>query len=186
MPVICISLSEAIVSLLLGVVGSLVASLAYTLTLFRLATPKIEIGEKVALNNGEYRFKIINKCTWSKLYDVQANIFLVKYTIRKNGKRDVHLEGRDLVRSSTFFMEGFKEGNKSDSALHVSQFRSIDERLDKDLAIENQHIQLQIIVRHGITGFVRVFNKTFEKGDIIEGIFAFGNSCEITTPPKVN
>lgn len=128
-----------------------------------------------------YVFKIINK-SWFSAFDIQLELFkLEPYRVSAKGINN-RIKAVDLKLNEIKHIPPYsttKKCNKRSFAPHAVLFRT-DEILEEILKKEGETLQLQITLRHGLTGLSRVYQKDYITINHIKvGQFKFGNSLEI-------
>lgn len=128
-----------------------------------------------------YVFKIINQSIFSG-FDVQLELFVLQqYRVEAKGINNrikiVPLKVNEIKHIAPYVST--KTCNKTSFAPHAVMFRT-NENLDDIVKSEQRTLQLQITLRHGLTGLSRVYQKDYiGVNDIKSGIFKFGNSLKV-------
>ena len=175
-------------SFLLGLLGNIIASFLFLLIILWFLRPKISICSQIAKQShaidGEsvaYFFKVINKSVFDA-FDIQLK--LSKMEQIKVDRAGINERITDLslkhneIKHIMPYMSSRKCKNRN-YAKHAILFRTF-EPLEDILKNENETLELQITVRHGLTGLSRVYKSVYvDSADIIKGSFEFGNSLNI-------
>ena len=176
-------------SFLFNVFCGMFSAIAFLFFVLYLLRPKILISEFICKQQNQFEndpkyifvFKIINNSNFSA-FDIQLELFrLEEYRVTPKG-RNIRIKLIPLVVSNIKHIPPYirtKVCNKTSSAPHAVMFRTI-ENLENILNIESQTLQLQITLRHGLTGLSRVYQKDYINiNNIKSGQFKFGNNLEV-------
>lgn len=180
---------DFILSFLFNVLCDMVAAFAFLFFVLYILRPRIAISDCIAKQENTYDkstqyvyiFKIYNQSLFSA-FDLQFELFQQtqyradKYGINQiNHPLNLHVSGvKHLPRYHSSRM-----CKKTSFAKHAYLFRT-GEDLEQILRDDSKTIQLQIVLRHGLTGLSRVYKKDYINiNDIKTGKFKFGNSCNI-------
>ena len=178
-------LTTAITSFLIGLTGSLLASRLFLLYIFKYKQPNIEISKLIAkeIVDGEicYWFKVINKSSTGG-FDIQFT--LEKRIEEPYGENQKHENLERIPLCTSYFSEISKFANDSEisktgTASHAIQVKTTE---DLEAILEDKHnaLQLQVFVKHGLSGLPKSFPRHFvNKSYIVNGTFNFGNSLTI-------
>jgi hypothetical protein len=177
---------DYLINFLLGVAGSLIASILFLYYILTYLRPQIKISPVIAHYKdltipGErrYYFKMINLSRYDA-FDLRFRVCELIRIPAGNGK--MHEQRKDMrVRF--------------DHMAHVPKFRKIKDGetfaphalivtcLDDLLPIlddDNKCVELQVTLRHGLTGLARVFQYEYGNSSVVKnGIFDFGNHLTI-------
>jgi hypothetical protein len=176
-----LSAGQFLLSALIGVLSSMMASLVVWLLLFRVR-PKIDISPVIARTtgpNGEisFRVKIVNK-TRRPAIDLQASIYLD--TLRKVPNGDVHMLHKLPLKSTAGFMlHGY---NKKDSDARYARRLLIEDDIDATW-LDDQHasIVMRLFARDGMSGAFQQCEQIYRlKREIKDGSFHWGDSFEVS------
>ncbi|RYE35828.1 MAG: hypothetical protein EOP42_05545 [Sphingobacteriaceae bacterium] len=176
-------------TILINILCSIVASFLFLFIVLYSLRPKISISsiiskQKNSFDEGfdfTYAFKIINQSVFSG-FDVQLELFsLQQYRVEAKGINN-RIKSIPLKISEIKHLPPYvrtKTCNKTSFAPHAVMFRT-NENLEEIVKNESKTLQLQITLRHGLTGLSRVYQKDYINLDDIKlGEFRFGNSLEI-------
>lgn len=177
-------------NILISLAVNLVSSFVFLYLVLYMLRPKISICNQIVRQKSEipgeanrdtYVFKIVNKSMFDA-FDIQLELFSLKQIkVTSNGinERSVPLSLKlKEIKHIPPYMKT-RVCKKRSYAKHAVLFRSFED-IDSILKDENQTIQLQITLRHGLTGLSRVYKTDYiSHDDIIEGQFEFGNSIGI-------
>lgn len=167
-------------ALLFGIVISIIGSVAFLVLLWMLK-PNIKLAERVAQTEDEegnemYLFKIINNSRFFALYNIEVNLFKVTQETVEGGlnSRFDHLE----VKKNRITRIPHK--SKKDSDAFYAQILTCREPLSDHLRRNNTYIELQIMARHALSGFSKVFDAKFHTQACVEnGRFAHGDNLSV-------
>lgn len=175
-------------SFLLGLLGNIISSFLFLLAVLWLLRPKISVCSQIAMQKnaieGEpvaYFFKIVNKSLFDA-FDIQLELSKMEHIkVSKEGINeritDVELKHNEIKHIMPYMTTS--KCKKRNYAKHAILFRSF-QNLSDILKNENETLELQITLRHGLTGLSRVYKSAYiDSNDIIEGTFEFGNSLNI-------
>ena len=176
-----------LISFVIGFIGSLLASVIFLFFILQYLRPTIKISDYIAyfedLNNkDEYRyyFKFVN---WSihSAFDVRVRVCELIRWPAENGK--LHEQRKDLSLRTSFLahVPKFKKTNSESHnlATHAVVITCLDD-LKPILKDRNKCIEIQIILRHGLTGLGKVFKHEYsESSKVKSGMFDLGNKLTI-------
>lgn len=174
---------EALLSLALGVVGSLVASL-FWLFLIRSVKPKVDVTPHIVeeLNNIEggsmstFSFKILNRRTRA-VVDLQFELALIRPRRTKGGT----VLARRLLRLKGMPPLVILGRARNDEDAHNAYRARTDERI-RDLLNEHpdSFIRFRVFARDELSGIGRVFETQYHEPDcdIKKGKFARGQTFD--------
>ena len=178
-----------ITTILINIVCSIIASTIFLFIVLYTLRPKIDISHYISkqLNTFDnipasvYMFKIINKSFFSA-FDIHLELFkMEQYRVTATGN-NYRIKVVPLIISNIKHLPPFKSTGsckKTSLAPHCTLFRTT-EPLEELLVKENDTLQLQITLRHGLTSLSRVYRKDYiSTKDIKTAPFTFGNSLEI-------
>ncbi len=170
-----------IVGILAGIVSSIIASYIFLYHFLTKKVPIIEISDYISKkvhpdDSVEYRFKIVNK-TNAPVYDVTLDAYFLTPT-GSDGGQNLLIEVIK-VNNNTYTHVPCKKKNDN-NALHAVQVRCND-KIEEKWSNPSMYLRLEVIGKHEISGFSKVFVKDFHSKNIIKnGQFKFGNNLEIT------
>jgi len=175
--------------ILINISCNIIASIAFLFLVLYTLRPKILICHYISKQPNAfeidlpstYVFKIVNKSRFSA-FDIQLELFkLEQYRVTARGINN-RIKAVPLIIDEIKHIPPFKSNknsNKSSFAPHAILFRT-NCKLEEILIKETETLQLQITLRHGLTGLSRVYQKDFiTLNDIKIGQFKFGNSIDI-------
>ncbi len=176
---------------LIGFGSSLAASFSFLYFILYRMRPKIVISPHISkrpnpFDEGTpfmYVFKIVNK-SFHPAFDASIELYELHHYPAEDGKEDDKLNVRYIplrLKKSHFARIPSKKGYKKSSvyAEHCILFRSL-ENLELILREESKSVQLQITLRHGLTGLSRCFTKNYVGiSKIKDKPFPFGDNVEI-------
>jgi hypothetical protein len=179
-----ITTDELKISLIIGIISSLIASGLFLALLFCLR-PRISISSKIArvtTPEGEKRFviKVVNR-SFYKLIDVNVE-FVILIPRTTSGGNNLKLEKLTLINDKIWFID--KRDNylstKSKYASYAVQFTCKDD-LDEKWNSDGSSAHFKVICRHVLSGFSSVCTQQFfdKPTDIVTGRFKHGKCLEI-------
>jgi hypothetical protein len=172
------------IELLGGVIGSFI----FLWIVLLMLRPHIKIGDKIAkqanIFDGEseftFLFKIIN-CSIYDAFEIELELFEVYMFPAFPSGTNSRLTAIELKRKQLRQIPRWRKIKKKNAHLadHCVSFRTnVD--LEKILKDESKSLQLQITLKHGLTGLSRVYRVNYpSKRCIQEGEFRFGHSFEV-------
>ncbi|SOD40397.1 hypothetical protein [Nitrosovibrio sp. Nv4] len=165
-------------NLLVGIVGSLVASLVFLIALFSLR-PKIVFSPYIAnqskADEAMYGFKLINKSRFP-LTHVEFQLTLITPKAVPNG---VVLRNRliPLTKGNVFEVGGY---SRKDKDAHYAIRVGTPEDLCSVCESEGQYLYFTVVAQHSLSGFSGVFTKYYyPKSDIKRGHHEFGSGLDV-------
>lgn len=180
---------DVFLSFLFNVVCSMVAAFAFLFFVLYVLRPSISITDCICKTKNVYDdsseyvyvFKIYNKSFFSA-FDLQFELFKQTQTrVNQHGINQIN-QALSLHVSGVKHLDAHASNRKCKNthyAKHAYLFRT-HEDLEQILSDDNQTIQLQIVLRHGLTGLSRAYKKDYiNLKDVKSGKFNFGNSTEI-------
>lgn len=169
--------------LLTGFITSVFTSVFFYLFLWTLK-PDIQISPGIAeytlpTRDGPvtvYGFKVINKAWIHKAVDVQCELLLLE-DVNTDGGTNVFLQTLKLRYDKTWYVN---RRFMSEKGTFACVFHT-QEDLPSIWNSDNKRLQFQLICKHSLSGFSKVFAMTYyTKGPCIKrGKFKFGNSFKI-------
>jgi hypothetical protein len=161
-----------------GVVSSLVASGMFLAVMYQLR-PRILISPNIADQSNEaqrrFAFKIVNR-TRNRVFDVEVQALLI--TPRRVVGGPVNdITELTLTKSRFFEMGAF---SKKDADAHYAlRFATVDD-LGALWNLDTQFLRINVIAKHGLSGFANVSSTTFDtKAAIKKGRHCFGDSLDV-------
>lgn len=182
-----ISLFDGAVNFAIGTVGSFIASSAFIFSVFKWGRPNIVISENIAksIDNFDpdkrtcFMFKIINKSKYNA-YDIklEVNKVISIHAVNGSHKRLIQI---DLMVPYLESLSGYeKKWKKLQTSDFAASFRTF-ENLTEILANELNAIEIQVTLKHQITGLSKVFyHKFVNKSCIKDGTFHAGNDTSVS------
>lgn len=172
---------EYLISFVLGVFGSLIAS---GLFLWYLSQnkPKLEISPNIARNRANpnqpvFALKFVNK-TASPIYDIRIDVTLLEPVVRDKGN---NLKATPIVVSKDYLQYVENENGLDSYSSHAITLRITDD-IDSKWIDEKNYIQVTITARHSLSGFSGVFTQQYRlKSCIVDGRFESGNSLKVSS-----
>lgn len=171
----------------IGFCSSLAASFCFLYIILYCMRPKIVISSYISKRVNEYDteseyvyvFKVVNKSR-HPAFDASIELFNLLYYPAEDGRMNTRYTPLSLKKSRFARIPSRKGFNRRSSfAEHCVLFRT-GEDLNEILKEESRSIQLQITVKHGLTGLSRCFTKTYAKcNDIKVGHHNFGDDLGI-------
>lgn len=163
-------------AIFIGVISSILSSLI-VLGLMYLTRPRIRISgficENMLFGKQRFQFKFVN-LTFSKIYDVRIMVSLITpYHLDNCRIEPVKME-RDYISNVRSIYNG---GQFKRYAIRLTTFINLNELWVN----ESSYIELEIIAKHGISGFSKVRIKKFKNkaSALHEAQFASGTSLKI-------
>ena len=165
-------------NLLIGVSGSLVASVVFLLALF-LLRPKIAFSPYIAdqskPDDPMYGFKILNKSRFP-ITHLEFQLTLISPKAVPNG---VVLRNKlvALTKDKIFEVGGYSKRDKNaEYALRIGT----PENLSEICSSEGQSLRFTVTAQHSFSGFSRVFTKFYlPQSDIKRGHHEFGLGLDV-------
>lgn len=169
----------------------LLTSLIFLILLYFLR-PKIKISDCIAEDENDsniFRFKIINKSFFS-IYDIKVRMFQCNEINGINAK-NTKFEKLELKVSNIWTIPPFNirhlfqkeesEKNIKGKTNYAATFRTDDAKMKEWGKDENTYLTVEILAKHGFSGFSKVFTKDYHspKHKLKKGKFLSGNSCFI-------
>jgi hypothetical protein len=169
-------------SILTGVFSSIAASYIFLYLYLKRKIPQVEISKYIcrevdANGNTTYWFKYINK-TDVPIYDVKADAYFLT-PFGADGGQNIKID--DIVIKHSTYTHIPPETKTDKNALHCVQVRCTDD-LDAKWNNQASFIRFEVIAKHEISGFSKVFVKDYHNraSSIKNGAFKFGNNLEIS------
>ena len=168
-----------IITILLGIISSYIASYFFLLFFIKSKKPKIIISNHISKvefkGETNYLFKFVNK-TKSEIFDIKVEPKFYKPFGDTKGK---NLNGKDIQLEDNFFMHIPQQKEDDKFNLHAMRVRTLKE-LDTEWTDEASFIGLTIIAKHSLSGLSKVFYKEFNTVDCItEKKFASGDDLNV-------
>lgn len=164
---------------LISVSSSIIGSFVFLFVVLWLFKPKLKIGSNICKNKYSstdpkdyYHFKFINKSIFSA-YDIRIELLEVDNIPVPNGINNRY-NTLTVVLNQIPHIPGYRPSWIRRNAPYALIFRT-GEDLEKILSDEHKAIKVQISLRHGLTGLVKVHSKLFtEINQIKMGSFTYG------------
>ena len=171
---------------LLSIGCSILASFIFLFIVLAFFKPKIKIADIICKNSNQftddineyYFFKIINMSLFSA-YDVRVELnVLEKYQTPPSGMMNKRTISLTLVLSNVSHLPYFRPKWLRKDADHCIRFRTLD-NLSEIISNPYKSVQLQVTLRHGLTGLVKVFYQDYADVSLIkEGKFTYGTKVD--------
>jgi hypothetical protein len=170
----------------LSIIASIIASVIFIFLILFLLRPKVKIAPQICkkldtyddVQKDCYCFKIINLSVFSA-YDINVELSsLVSYPVKDGlNFRYTPLQLKtDKLNFIAPYRPRILKKNYADYAMIFRTYENIEAILDK----ESNSIQIQITLKHGVTGLSKVYNMNFAScSEIKGGNFAFGKNFYI-------
>lgn len=169
-------------TLVLGIASGLISGLLSAVIMHiitRANKPQITISPKIACQNiegkNEYRFKIVN-LSKSYIKNMIVSAELVDSTNSGSGLVIV-TKPLKLARSDIRIIKPYS--NKDQSMEYALRFRILEDLETKWTDVEHTSLRVTAYCEHESNGVGKVFEQTYHKSDIVQGIFKSGKSMEI-------
>lgn len=170
-----------IFSFLLGVFGSIIASMIF-LAALRSFRPKLEISNVIARNKSDgvkkFTIKILNKGKRS-VVDLRFELLLMtKQSIKGGELRKATVI--PLAKNHAFILYGFSHGDRE---FRYARRINISDDLDKTWRTDDQQYLLFRVYAHDeVSGLAKLFETEFrtKRNSIEDGIFTGGDTFEVT------
>jgi hypothetical protein len=169
----------------INIVCSFIASFLFIFFILIFLRPRIKISTVIAKNidsfehNKEcYTFKFVNK-SWFSAYAVEIEINEV-ISIPVDGGQNARYTKLPIKTQNISHLSPFRpKWLKSNYGLYALQIRAYED-MDKIINIPLKSIQMEVTLKHGLTGLTKVFRQTYSVGAKIKsGQFVFGNSFDV-------
>ncbi len=175
----------------LNILCNILASIAFLFIVLYTLRPTIRICDKISKQRNTfndtpptdhtYVFKFVNR-SWHSSFDINLELFVLEeYRATAKG-RNRRMKPITLKRNHIKHVPSFsydRSSKKRESAPHAILFRT-NENLEEILTAQEKTLQLQVTLRHGLSGLSRVYHKDYINiSDVKQGVFKFGNSTEI-------
>jgi hypothetical protein len=178
--------------IIINILCSIVASFVFLFSILIFMRPSIKISTDVAKERGEdgadlYLFKFVNH-SYFKAFDVYAELYQLQKIPIKDGINigfNTRLTKIDLPVDRITNFDAYpnalhtlfyKKNNEASFAYRIKCKTNLDEILNDEYKL----IQLQITLRHGLTGLSEVFVQNYtDKNQLKQGSFAFGKNLNI-------
>lgn len=163
----------------INVLCSIIASFIFLFIVLFFFKPKIRLSPficKSQYNDGIdyfYFFKMVNVSLFSA-YDVSIELLEVDRYPISNGQMNNRFRQLTLVSNRVSSIPGYLPSWIRKNAPYALTFRSTED-LEKLLGNDYKSIMIQVTLRHGLTGLVKVHAKEYSnKSDIRIGKFNYG------------
>ena len=170
-------------SLLIGILSSVIGSLIFLFIILLFLRPRIKVSPNIAcyFENGIkiYRFKIMNTSMYTG-YDVSLNLRRLREIPSEPMGKDIFPKELSLATSSFTNIYPWRPAFMCRNyAHHCIQVKTLDD-IENILNSDSFSLQLQVTLRHGLTGLSKSFISNYAtKRRIINGQFEFGNSFKV-------
>jgi hypothetical protein len=177
----CISLS----GFLFNVLCSVVASFIFIFSILIFLRPRIRLSPVIAksvdtFDNNKvcYTFKIVN-LSWFSAYAIEIELNEL-ITIPNDGGQNIRYTKLHVKSSNISHLPPFRpKWLKPTYGRHALQIR-VYEDIGGIVSIPLKSVQIEVTLRHGLTGLTKVFNQDYSViGKVKEGQFVFGNCFDI-------
>jgi len=163
-----------------GLTYALVASFLFLFIVLFLFKPKIRISPFLCkykfsdFDQRDYYFiKIVNISLFSA-YDVQVELLQVDWTPAGNNQMNNRYTSLSLVRGSISHIPGYRPSWMRKNAPYAIRVRTA-ENIANILEDEYKSVMVQVSLRHGLTGLVRVVSREFASAsDVKTSKFKYG------------
>jgi hypothetical protein len=169
-------------SVLFNMGCGLVSSFVFLFVVLVLFKPSIKIADIICKNDNQFKddpqlyyfFKIVNRSIFSA-YDLRVELNVIeRYPTPPSGMMNKRTIPLTLVLSYVSHLPAYRPGWWRKDAEHCMRFRTID-NLDNIVDDPHKSVQLQITLRHGLTGLVKVFYQDYADVSLIKtGKFSYG------------
>ncbi|MGB5055642.1 MAG: hypothetical protein WBO24_14730 [Nitrospirales bacterium] len=173
-----------ITSLMVGMVGSLLASFLF-LYFMRRHVPQVRIAEQIAIcTNSDrhlYQIKVINMGK-DPIINVKAQLLVAHQDLRPGGTTPT-TKKLDLDKEELFELQGYDPSDKEDG--YCFRFTAKNtEAIDAEWQGDDKYLIFQLIATHSISHFSKVFKggvneKYYRSYSAKRGCFKTGPSVEI-------
>lgn len=164
-------------SLLLGVLGSVIASVIFLFALYRLR-PEIEfsphIADQSAPDSPMYAFKIINRSSWPATH-LEFELTLITPKAVPGGVVLTN-DLLPLIKNRVFQLGKYSRKDK-DAEYAVRLGAPVD--LRAKCASESQYLYLTVSAEHSLSGFRKVFTKHYSPTDVKRGKHEHGLGLDV-------
>lgn len=167
-------------NLLIGAIGSLIASMVFIIFLFHYLRPQMRISPHIAKRINErgvetYTIKLINETPYP-VTDIRIEIVL--YTPRNVTNGQIN-DANILARHERFELDSPKTLSEPFGNEAWYSYEGLEQKWNDD----TQHVVFRVIARHSMSQVSRVFSQSYyRKGSCIElGQFVNGPSLDIVT-----
>lgn len=179
----------SLLDFILAIGSSFLASLAFLYFILRIYIPRISISQHIIIrpdfeNPQEtvYLFKILN-ISWFSAYEVNIELTKLIKIPNSDNQMDVRITVLALKKNHLAHIPkhiSSKRIKKTHFAPHAILFRT-SEDLEGILNDDSRSVELQVSLRHGLTGLSRVYKREFARpGAICKGKeFKFGNDLGV-------
>jgi hypothetical protein len=172
-----------IYNILIGITTSVIGSFIFLIFILIFLRPRIKISNNIACyfeNDIKiYRFKIMNTSLYTG-YDVSLSLRSLREIPSEPFGKDI-FPSELILGTSNFtnihpWRPSFMCKNYAHHCIQVKTIEDIENILNSD----NYSLQLQVTLRHGLTGLSKSFIANYSTVKrILDGQFEFGNSFEI-------
>jgi hypothetical protein len=167
------------------IIFGLVVAFIFLLVLLAFLRPSLVISDNICsvLESGKpvYRFKVINKSIYHA-FDANIELFLMQPIVNNSAHTNLKYKPIKLTpeRLNQFNRHRRGYSRKDPHALFATLIKT-SEDLSSLLSISDTYLELQITVKHGLTGLGGSYSKKFSKTNIHKDHkFKFGDNKDIT------
>ena len=170
-------------NLVIGAIGSLIASILFLLSLYQLR-PKIAISPEIAKTSYDgktvYAIKIINSGN-RDVVDIRAELLMLEPRVMDGGIGKNILQF-SLAREQWFLLHPISKSKDGNEFNNTFEFITADNIHDDWAKHENSYLLFQVHAQDVLSWFSEVFSHEYYSWeDIIEGRFSVGSSMKIST-----
>ena len=175
--------------LLVGFMGSILASLVFLYYVLSYLRPKIVISPFIANypdidtinhpNENRFYFKIVNKSNHDA-YEIRLRLCELIRWPAGNGKMHERRVDLKLRRDFQSHIPKYKKLKSTDTFAPHALVIICEANLDPILSDQNKCVELQVILRHGLTGLAKVYKYEFGDNNVVKKKpFGFGDTLTI-------
>ncbi|HTD94263.1 MAG TPA: hypothetical protein VK644_10640 [Chitinophagaceae bacterium] len=156
-------------------------SLVFLFGILIVFRPWVSISPFLCKNQSEFQnegtmyfLKIVNKSLFTA-YDIEVELaVLQRRPTPPSGMTNVRMVPLNLVYNSHSYLPGYRPRWIRKDAAHCLRFRT-KENLDSIILDDFKSVRVQVTLKHGLTGLVKVFtNEYSDIQEIREGRFSYG------------
>lgn len=176
------SSGSSVTTLLAGLSINLLASFIFIFYLLYFLRPRIKISPQIAktkLDGADiYIFKVVNLSLFSA-YDIFVDLWALESYPVTGGRNNKYI-GLTLARSKLNYVEKYKWFWKKKKYGDFAMLFVTRDNLESILSNHLTSIQIQVTLRHGLSGLSKVYHMEYSNDRVIKtGDFAFGNNLNI-------
>ncbi|MHC2993020.1 hypothetical protein OB13_16070 [Pontibacter sp. HJ8] len=170
-----------IISLVLNIACSVTASLLFLFILLFIFRPHIKVSPFVCRSPSKfeddktvYFIKVVNH-SFFPAYDIKVNLqILEKYPVPPAGMMNTRMRPLELVSYTHSHLVGYRPSWWRKQANHCIRFRTFED-LDSIVKDDMKSVEVQVTLKHGLSGLVKVFSEEYsDKSQIKGGTFSYG------------